>query len=308
MSISLSSLRFPQLDASTRGRWAPVFLSPILGSPERFVIAVAAANGNDFHIERANELKRLSCLYGKAAETALFAADVAIDELEAALIDKGEAALVESTLVFSGVTLGQVSEGEARSLPHLSRAWMSALSSLYRFIPDPMETRDEDRQDAGVTADRLPALVLDHVNKTNPGLVGYFSDEIRHFRKRRPSSGIAEINIDFTGVRLVANFATLQSNTTALAVDRIKRKMFDLKVRQDRDGGLFEPRTHEMILFTPSRDSPLLNEKQAERIDEAVATLKEQSDNEGFGFTALHGVPEIGARVITAETQVQGTA
>jgi hypothetical protein len=307
MSTALSNLKFPELPSTTRGRWAPVFLSPILDSPERFVIAVAAANDRGFHIESANELKRLSCLYGKSAETALFAAEVAIEELEAALSDRGEAALVEGSLVFSGVALGAVSEGEARSLQQIARTWMSALSSLYRFQPDQIEIGAEESHD-GSSTDRLPTLVLEHVSGLNPSLVDRFSEEIRTNRKRRSSSAIAGINIDFSGSRLVANFATLNSSASALSVDRIKRKMFDLKVRRDKEYGLFEARDHEMILFTPSKDGPLISEKQVERVDEALANLKEQSDNEGFGFFALHDVPDIGARILTAESQTIGSA
>ena len=89
----------------------------------------------------------------------------------------------------------------------------------------------------------------------------------------------------------------MNSSASALSVDRIKRKMFDLKVRRDKEEGLFEPRDHEMILFTPAKDSPLISERQVERVDEALASLKEQSANEGFGFFALHDVPDIGASV-----------
>jgi hypothetical protein len=306
MTTSPSNLTFPELSNTTRGRWAPVFLSPILGSPERFVIAVAAANARGFHIESANEMRRLSCLYGKSAETALFAAEVAIEELEAALSDRGEAALVEGSLVFSGVALGSVAEGEARSLKQIAKTWMSALSSLYRFQPDPNQIGSESHD--GGSADRLPTLVLEHVSGRNPSLVNRFSEEIRTNRKRRSSSAIAGINIDFNGSRLVANFATMNSSASALSVDRIKRKMFDLKVRRDKEEGLFEAREHEMILFTPPKDSPLVSEKQLERVDEALASLKEQSDNEGFGFFALHDVPDIGARILTAESQTIGSA
>lgn len=284
-----------------------MFLSPILGSPERFVIAVAAVNDQGFHIESANEIKRLSCLYGKSAETALFAAEVALEELEAALSEQGEAALVEGALVFSGVALGEVSEGEARSLRQIGRTWMSALSSLYRFKPEPIEVSAEEYQDE-TPSDRLPTLVLEHVSRVNESLVEYFSEDIRMNRKRRSTSTIAEVSIDFNGSRLVANFATLISSSTARSVDRIKRKMFDLKVRHDGEGGLLPPRKHEMILFTPSRSSPLVNEKQIERVDEALASLKEQADNEGFGFVALQDVPDIGARVLTAESGVLGHA
>lgn len=296
---------FPQVTETQRGRWAPIYLSPILGSPERLIIAVVAVNAAGFHIEAANCLKRLECLYGRAAETAIFATEVALSELRTALAGCGQDALTEGMLVFSGVNIGPVSEGEARSLADLARTWMAALSSLYRH--DAVEMLPKlvvEQPDYNVgPQDRLPVLVLDHVSSVRPALEGYFSEEIRMQLKRRPKSKIAGVSIDFSGSKIVANFATLQASTQASAVDRIKRKMFDLKVRRDEDGRLLPQRQHEMIVFTPSRNSPLLNEKQVERLDEALGELTLQSDREGFSFRAMHDVPNIGARLLQAEAE-----
>ncbi|MFE0755079.1 hypothetical protein ACFW16_14075 [Inquilinus sp. NPDC058860] len=303
--MALSTSNFPRPEGTVRGRWAPIYLSPILGSPERFIIAVAAVGLQGFHIEAANALNRLECLYGVAAETALFAAEVALDELRTALATQGSAALAEGLLVFSGVSVGTVAEGEARSLEQLAKTWMGALSSLYRYEP-PLTTVEAHTEDGGAGAsDRLPILVLEHVKQIAPRLSDYFSEHIRAHRRRR-GQGVARISIDFAGPKLVANFATLQASTQAQAVDLIKRKMFDLKVRRDEDkkGLPFEPREHEMIIFTPPRDSPLLTEKQIERLDEALHELGEQSEREGFVLQAMHAVPEIGQRLLQAEGRI----
>ena len=229
MPLALTPSSFPQLPQSVRAFWAPVYLSPILGSPERLVIAVAAVDNNGFHVEAANALRHLSCLYGRAAET-LFAADVALDELRGALAERGPSALKSGYLVFSGVSIGEVSEGEARTLSALARTWMSALSSLYIYQPDAAyEEAPEAADDPGVAADRLPILVLEHVVSFDPTFSRFFSERIREHRQRRLSAKVAGIDIDFSGVRFVANFSTLQAGTLAYGVDRVKRKMFDLK-------------------------------------------------------------------------------
>ncbi len=303
--MTATELNFPKIDNFIRARWAPVFLSPVLGSPERLVIAVAAVSDAAFHIEAANQLKRLECLYGRAAETALFAAEVALNELSAALAESGARALREGVVVFSGVTVGEVVEGEARSPQELARTWMRALSSLYRYDePEPGREIVVDMEEAAAgIADRLPSLVLDHVKKIAPPLTSYFSDEIRSSRRRREHSRIAGISIDYGGPQFVANFATLQASAKAHELDRIKRKMFDLKVRRDDDYGLLQTRLHEMIIFTPPRDSPLINEKQIERLDEALEELGAQAQREEFGLQAMHEVSAIGERLLQAEAQ-----
>lgn len=134
--VALTAANFPHAAGLVRGRWAPVYLSPILGSPERFIIAVAVVGADGFHVEEANALKRLECLYGRAAETAMFAADVALEGLRSVLAADGPSALKEGVLVFPGVSIGEVYEGEARTLRDLGRTWMSALSSLYRYTPE----------------------------------------------------------------------------------------------------------------------------------------------------------------------------
>ena len=296
--------RFPQPARTVHARWAPIYLSPIMGSPERLVVAVAAASSNGFHIESANALKRLECLYGSMAETALFAIEVAIDELRTALTASGPTALAEGALVFSGVTVGEVKEGEARTEKDLAITWMTALSSLYKFNRPAAKEGEvvvDFEQARATISDRLPILVLDHIRSVAPTLSQYFSEEIRSHRQRRATSGIAGVNIDYAGSKYVANFATLQASTQASSVDRIKRKMFDLKVRRDAEHGLFQPRSHEMIVFTPPRNSPLVTEAQQERLDDALSTLGEQSKSEGFDLLAMHEVPEIGRRVLEGE-------
>ena len=127
----LDSDHSPRLETPVRGKWAPVFLSPLIGSPERLVIGVVAANDSEFHVERANALFRFECLYGTAAEAAVFAANVALGDLEADVVERGIEALIEPRPTFSGVSVGEVREGETSSLADVARTWIASLSSLH---------------------------------------------------------------------------------------------------------------------------------------------------------------------------------
>ena len=281
--------------------WAPVLLRPIFGSPEQFVIGVGAANEAGSHVEAANSLRRLTCLYGRAAETAIFAAQSALFELETRLAADGPQALLQSSLVFSSVAIGDVRQGEAHSLQSLARTWMSSLSSLHEIKLDHTDIADEEDEptERGIS-DRLPALVFEEIVQRRPGLGNFFSEEIQR-RQQRRSRSITRVSIDFAGSHLVANFATLRPSQRASSVDRIKRKVFDLIVRRDEEHSSFSTREHEMIVYSPARNDPSFSAHQVNNFEDDLQELNEQSLRENIGFRSAHSVTMIADRLLTAE-------
>ncbi len=293
--------QFPHLNKPVRAMWAPVFMSPIMGSPERLVIGVVAVSDSDFHIERANALARFQCLYGDAAETAVFAAELALDELEADCARRGVEALTSPHPGFSGVCIGSVSEGEAPSLGDIARTWMTSLSSLYDakdFLAHEEAAASVERK---MTSEQLPTLVFDYVKRRRPGLEGFFNEDIREQRKRRRRSKIHDVIIDFSGSHLVANFGTLMASNRASSVDRIKRRMWDLKVNRDTERGPIAARAHEMIVQHPAADDPQVSERQYNAITEAISDLSEQAKKEEIGFNPMTNIAQIGDHILEAE-------
>ena len=302
---ALKPEQFPSLNQPVRAKWAPIFLSPVLGSPERLVIGVVAVNGSGFHIERANALRRFECLYGAAAETAIFAAELALDELEADCAGRGMDALTDPHPGFSGVSIGNVSEGEAPSLAEIARTWMTSLSSLHdadkALALEATTARELVDLDLERTTERLPSLVLDYVKNRRAGLERFFNEDIRDQRERRRRSKVHGVIIDFSGSHLVANFGTLRPLNRATSVDRIKRRMWDLKVNRDTERGTIATRTHEMIVQHPTADDPQVTERQYTAITEAISDLSEQAQKEEISFTSMTNVAQIGDHVLAAE-------
>ena len=307
----LSSEHFPRLEQTVRGKWAPIFLSPLIGSPERLVIGVLAANDSGFHIERANALFRFECLYDGAAETAIFAAEVALDDLEADCAERGMEALTDPRPTFSGVSVGGIHEGEAPSLEDIARTWMASLSSLYnggdahslgtQFDLAPMAYGELVSVGDGQSGERLPSLVFDYIIGKRPGFEKFFNADIRGSRQRRSRRDVPNVIIDFSGSRLVANFGTLKPKSRAASVDRIKRRMFDLIVMRDRDrNGAFE-RAHEMIVQRPSEDDPQISERQIIGVKETIGALAVQARVEDIALHSMTNVFEIGEYVLRTE-------
>ena len=297
--------QFPSTKSMARAKWAPILLAPIMGSPERFVIGVAAVGEDDFHVEQANELRRLQCLYGKAAGTAVFAAEVALDDLRIDLAERGMAALIEPAASFSGIEVGPVAEGEAPSVEQVARAWMASLSSLYDADKAlTLETGElrvmASAEDSGV-AERLPSLVLEYVTGHRPTLEKFFSKDIREQRQRRRRTKVHGVLIDFAGSHLVANFGTLLVSSYATSIDRVKRRMWDLKVNRDSETGSVTKRKHEMIVQHPGTDDPQVSERQYDTINEAIAGLSDQAHREEIDFQSMVNVSQIGDHLLQVE-------
>lgn len=300
----LSTEAFPSFKRSIRARWAPVMLEPIAGSYERLVIGVAVASDQGFHLEVANALDRLRCLYSEDAHGAAYAVQLATEQLEQDLAARGLEALTNPRPAISGVSIGECRDAEGESLQDIGSGWMRTLSSLYREQSEADEASqdlDELEAQGDAPGDRLPALVLGYVSERRQGLINYFSNDIREGRRRRIVGRSHEVIIDFSGSRLVANFGTLRAGSLVRSVDLIKRRLWDLKVERDREPTPMLARQHEMIVQAPHKNDPQVSSRQHENIKEALGALEEQADQEELRLRALSTVDAIGDHVMQAE-------
>lgn len=305
MIVDLHDNNFPRFVDAVRANWAPVFLSPIRGSQERLVIAVAVFNAESFHIHAANALNRLQCLYGSQADIVIQVAGIALDELRIDFAARSMHAILDFRPSITGLSLGDVRPAEGNSLESIGAAWMSAMSSLYDSdssavtleIDDP-EATYEERFEALASGDRLPRLVLDYVVAERDGLANFFRKDLSGNQRRRRSH---EVSIDFNGSKLVANFGTLQAGQITRSVDLIKRRLWDLKVGRDSETNDAFRRRHEMLVQMPADGDPQVSEKQFENLSVARKALEEQADQEQLRLEAFESVSAIGQRVLEAE-------
>jgi hypothetical protein len=305
MIVDLESSAFPAFASSIRAHWVPIFLSPIRGSEERLIIGVAVFNSSGFHIEAANALTRLQCLYGSQADIVIQVAGIVLDELKHDVALRSAQAFLDFRPSVTGLAIGEIREAEGVSLQAIGAAWMSALSSLYdpdavavALEADDPEATYEDRFEALASGDRLPALVLDYVIENRAGLASFFRSDLGKRPRRRRSH---EVSIDFTGSKLVANFGTLQAGQLTRSVDLIKRRLWDLKVERDSATTSVFRREHEMLIQMPAANDPQVSEKQFENLEVARRSLEEQADQEDLRLEAFASVAEIGERVLAKE-------
>ena len=302
----VTSATFPTFQRSVRARWAPLLLEPIAGSYERLVIGVAVVGADGFHVEFANALERLKCLYSDNAHGAVYAIQLAAEHLKQDLARRAGEAITAPRPAISGVSIGECRDAEGESLEAIGKSWMCALSSLYSGAAGSLDTQldvvDEEiegQSDGG--GDRLPMLVMNYVSERREGYAQFFSPDLRGGRKRRATGRSHEVLIDFSGSKLVANFGTLQAAGLAKSITLIKRRLWDLKVERDRDPHAVLRRHHEMILQRPPLDDPQVTDRQSARVSEALEALEFQADQEELRLRALSTVAEIGDHILSAE-------
>ena len=303
---ALMSANFPAFQRAVRARWAPMLLEPIAGSYERLVVGIAVVGENGFHLELANALDRLNCLYSDNASGAIYAIQIAAEYLRQDLARRAAEAIIDPSPAISSISIGECRDAEGESLEAIGASWMLALSSLHCNKLKSLDIRpnvidaDDDGQGSS-NADRLPSLVMKYVKERRIGYFEFFNANLRSERRRRNPGENFEVLIDFSGSKLVANLVTLHAESLSRSADLIKRRLWDLKVERDRGPTKFMKRQHEMILQRPLPDDPQVTNKQQDSMDAALRTLEQQADQEELRLRSLNTVAEIGDHILMAE-------
>ena len=302
---------FPSFASSVRARWAPIILEPISASPERLVIGCAVAGDTGWHIEMANALDRLKCFYGDQSEAVLMATTFAREALAAELNARGLMALEEPKWPLSGLALGQIRDGQGRNLQEIGSNWMAVLSSLYDAdlgkqkadsnVIKLSELYGATEQPLYSFLEPIQARVLKQVSGYNLELSRYFNQDIRDGRKRRRRFGNHEILIDFSGRKLVANFAALTAGKLTPSVNNIKQRLWDLKVDRDSSAHHGPYKDYELIVTVPQVVGPEVTRSQLKNVQVAFSSLEKQADDEKLRLRPFETTEEIGAHIIKLE-------
>ncbi|MDX8326125.1 hypothetical protein [Agrobacterium tumefaciens] len=302
-NFSISSAIFPSLSTSVQANWAPILLAPIAGSYERFVIGVAAVNDSGFHLELANSVDRLKCFYGDAAISIVNAIAIAGDYLRHDLAKRSYEALTNPDPAVSGITVGELREGEGANLEAIAQSWISALSSLYAGGTGSIVINDIDElaAESEASGDRLPFMVCAYVKHQRGGLERFFSPDLLADNGRRNRRSNQEPVIDYSGSRLVANFGTLRVSTLSRSFELVKLRLWDLNTVQIRERDSMIHRQFELILQRPGKNDPQVTDKQWQRLEGALQELEEQADEKKLRLRPLETVAEIGRHVLDLE-------
>lgn len=299
---NLSAASFPDLQTKVQGKWAPILLRPLLDSPEQLVIGVVAEARGSLHLEPANELDRLACLYERRARELIFASKVCLNSVREQLLAH-ETSLDELRAPASGVEIGPTQDAVGQSAAHIAQFWMQSLSSLYRvrdaraLILAP--TREvADLAPKSTPADLVPSEVLAHVIRRNPLLRANFSPDIALGRRRRSSS--VQVLIDYRSPRLTANFDVLPAKARMPAMHRIVKRMWDLEIERDRNR-ISHPDHYEMLVEYPALELKTISQPISARVTEMLRDLESQADERQIRLRPFPNTREMGNHILETE-------
>ena len=296
----------PDLDRSRVTRWAPILCHPREASSETFVVGVVAVGDNDFHIECANRLSKLACLYDEAAMPIAMSIQMAVGWLEEVLSRKSVPNLEELAFPVGNIEFGEYRQTMGLGCQEVAKHWMATLSSFYEKTASEsaLEQKlqfEEAISEIETTKERLPVQVLGIIETQNKELLEFFHEDVRSRRARRARAN-ARVKIDYDGMRLSANIDFFDVDKPAPTVGKLKQRMWDLAVQRERNSAKnLRSKEYEMLVDFPRHR--LLDKRPhlIARIEDHLDELERQADREQIRFRPLQGAEGIGKHILEKE-------
>jgi hypothetical protein len=263
-----------------------------------------------WHLQAANALDRLKCLYGKEAEVAIEAIQVGLEMLQNELHERKE---LPRSLAVSGLSFGEANEAQAADAASLNQRWLRTISALhdpsreYLLNGAKQAIRSEDliateRVSRAIERDRLSVLVFEDLVKRAPQARQMFNPHVRKLSENENTRLLSqEAYVAYDGQKLAANFSTLKAGKHKASVDIAKRLMWDLEQHREKAISLLESQSHEMFLHHPSKGNPQITERQYDNVMDVVEMLKQEGKRQEIVVKPFDDVDSISSNIIKTE-------
>lgn len=307
-SVDIPMGDFPAIDSEKEATWAAIICRPKQASWEQFVVGIVAVDGDGFHIEAANRLSRLGCLYDERAMPIILSVEIAISWLEEVL-SSGVKKLSELDFPVENISFGDCQTASGLSCREISELWMGSLSSFYEKTSNDFALKAAAVVEASLHEVerqplRLPVQVLGIIEKKNTALLEYFHEDVRSRSTRRVRAN-ARIKIDYDGPRLSANIDRFNVDAPSSTVGTLKQRMWDLAIQRDKSTKSTRgSKAFEMLVDFPKYRMIDKRPKSISRIQDHLHELTQQADREEIRLRTLSGAREIGEHILLLESAV----
>lgn len=306
----IDGVEFPDDPQMKDGVWRPIFFHSNFDTPERLVAGVVSHVGGVWHLQIANALDRLKCLYGKESDIAIEAIEAGLQDLENTLRERNE---LPKHLAVSGLTFGEARNAQAIDAASLSQRWLRTISALHdharEFSLEHSAAALLDEGDAAsnrvsraIERDRLSVLVFEDLVGRAPQTRGMFNPHVRKLSENESSRLLShQAYVAYDGKKVAANFSTLKAGRHKVSVDIAKRLMWDLEQHREQHDSFLEKQSHEMFLHHPSKDDPQITERQYENVMEVVGMLVDEGKIRDIAVKPHDQVHEISESILASE-------
>lgn len=306
----MKGVEFPHHPELKDGVWRPIFFHSNFDTPERLVAGIVSCVDGEWHLQVANALDRLKCLYGKEAEVAIEAIQAGLAELERELRETRE---LPSALAVSGLTYGDEHKSQSPDAASLSQRWLRTISALHdpsreyalsgvRIIDGNEIETASNKVSRAIERDRLSVLVFEDLVSRVPQVRSMFNPHVRKLSENENTRLLShQAYVAYDGKRLAANFSTLKAGRHKVSVDIAKRLMWDLEQHREQHDSLLGPQIHEMFLHHPNKDDPQITERQFANVMDVVEMLQNEGERQKIVVKPFDDVERISADIIEIE-------
>jgi len=278
-----------------KAEWAPLYVEPLHGSGERFVVAVVccddAGRGDARVAIRPSVLK---CMYGDQGGQVLGLADLAVESFHDHIFSGG--GLGTWTPPSKNCYLGLVRLAYGESLDSILNQGIALTASLSEGIPSEPVTDGDESEPSSLHVDRFLQQIKAVVKERTSEF------ESRFNRTVTVRAGAEPTSIGYLGVNLAANFDVLVPGTALTRRrTRSKAKLLDLQALKDQVDLVGGRAAYELMLWVPSTDSPMYSNADFRRSESVFLELQEIGDKHNLRVEKLSSAEDAAKRIFSAE-------
>lgn len=279
---------------SLRAEWAPIYLEPLEGSGERFVVAVACRGDSGGAAKVAIRHAVLKCMYGEQGQQVLGLAELVVESLNEHLNSGGS--IADWMAPAASCYVGPVRLAFGDSLESVLNQGIRLTASLTEQVEVNLQAADETGESSALQVDRFILQVKTTVRERVQDF------ETRFKRTVSVRLGAQPTEIGYLGERLAANFDVLIPGTAlGHKRTRAKAKLLDLQALKDQVDLVSNRQAYELMLLVPPANSPMYSDSDLRRSDAVFLELQEIGDKHELRVEKMDTPAVAAARILRAE-------
>lgn len=247
-----------------KGRWAPIFVEPMIGSGERFTFAIAACTPDGgVAVERVIRPEVLRALYGKKAKHFAEMLASAEEAVTLALHQNTEARFPAD-----GFIMGSFRAARGASLQDLVEQGRMMCASLATTTINEQHASDaeEDERATG----RWARKVQIHVTTTAQDLNPFFS------REWKPRDRAIASRFGFFNGHYVAHFGVVRRDNPTSSLYHLKARLWELAAAQNDEFTTITGR--DLLLAKPKLAAATISLATREKVRDVVDQVTAEAD------------------------------